>query len=62
MHEVKQWLAPGLIFVTLLILSQVDSQESSRQQRRAEILERLMSLYSGVVCIMSCLIMLKPHP
>lgn len=37
------------IMVLVCFFLQVDSQESSRQQRRAEILERLMSLYTGVV-------------
>ena len=43
-------LCHGDEMIALCMLTQVDSQESSRQQRRAEILERLMSLYSGVVC------------
>ena len=37
------------VFVSVCVCVQVDSQESSRKQKRAEILENLQRLYPGVV-------------
>ena len=37
------------VCVCVCVLTQVDSQESSRKQKRAEILENLQRLYPGVV-------------